>query len=515
MIKSKIPTAIATAAVAIAITLYGPLAGEENADKAKKNSETTQKKEPLHDEAIETMHSVRIGGVDVSYKATIGSIVLKGDNGDPKASLSYIAYVKEGIEDHSRRPITFCFNGGPGSASIWLHLGLLGPKRVLVLDGEFTPASPNKVVDNEYSLLDSTDLVFIDPVSTGFSRAAPGEDPKQFHSVDEDIKSIAEFIRIFTTRNDRWASPKFLAGESYGTIRAAGLAGYMHKENKMYLNGLILISAILNYQTISENDGGNDLPFILNLPSCTATAWFHKKLPEDLQKDLKIALKESESFALNEYTLALMQGDRLDPKKREEVTKKLSRLTGVSPEYIDRTHMRMNPYRFFKELLRNEKRTTGRFDSRFTGIDSDACGENSEYDPSTEAIFGVFTSAFNHYIRKELQWKRDDEYKILVNVSPWNFNKATNKFLNVAETLRETMTKNPNLTVFVASGYYDMATPYFAAEYTFNHLFLDPSLRGNISMNHYEAGHMMYLNPASLVKLKQDLASYINRTMKK
>lgn len=471
-------------------------------------------KNGLKEETSVTDHSMIINGNEIKYKAYAGTLLFKDEKEDVKGSFFYVAYVKEGEVENSKRPITFCFNGGPGSSAIWLHMGAFGPKRVL-LDSEEYTQPPYKYADNEYTLLDQTDLVFIDPISTGYSRVAPGEEAKQFHGVNEDIKSIAEFIRVYITRNNRWDSPKFIAGESYGTTRAAGLAGYLHDECYIYINGIMLVSSILNFQTI-DFDAGNDLPYILFLPSYTATAWYHQKLAPELQNNFEEALKQSEHFALNEYTLALMQGDRLDSGRRKETVKKLSYFTGLSPEYIEKANMRVCMSRFNKELLRDKNRVVGRFDSRLVGIDDDVCNASMKRDPSWDAVFGAFTATFNTYVHSDLKWQKDEEYRVLADVFPWNYGKgATNKYLNVAGTLRDVMSKNPALKVFVANGYYDLATPFFATMYTFNHLGLDPSLRSHISMGFYEAGHMMYTHPSSLKKFKEDISNFIDSTLAK
>lgn len=464
----------------------------------------------LKEEAVVTKHSVKINGVDIPYQAIAGNLLIKDDQGRTKASIFYVAYHKDNVEDSSRRPITFCFNGGPGSSSVWLHMGLFGPKRLVINEkGDTLPPIP--IVENDYSLLDLTDLVFIDPVSTGYSRAAPGEDAKQFHGVEEDIHSIGDFIRLYTTKANRWDSPKYLAGESYGTTRAAGLATYLHDDHEMYMNGIILISSILNFQTIYEAQGGNDLPYILSLPSFTTAAWYHQKLSPVLQKDLGKALAEVKTFALNDYSQALMHGDNIPKEERDRVIQKLAYYTGLSPEFIDRCAMRISVRRFTKELLRSQKRTIGRFDSRIIGIDSDASGECTEYDPSANAIFGAFTVAVNSYLRSDLKWMQDEEYVILAKVNPWNYGKACNQFLDVADKLREVVTRNSELKVFVASGIYDLATPFYATDYTFNHLGLDPSLKKQITMHEYNAGHMIYVDRPSLIKLKEELTDWMNK----
>jgi carboxypeptidase C (cathepsin A) len=483
--------------------------GEKGAEKpAEKPKE--EKKPPVPEEkSVPTKHTLKIGGQEIKYTATAGTILLKLEDGTPKASIFYVAYTKDDVGDPSQRPITFSFNGGPGSSSVWLHLGLLGPRRVQMGDAGSLLPPPYKLVDNDASLLDISDLVFIDPVSTGYSRAVPGEAPKQFHGIEEDVESVADFIRLYATRNKRWSSPKFLAGESYGTTRAAGLSGYLQQRYGMYLNGIILISSILNFET-AEFDVGNDLPYILYLPTYTAIAWYHKKLPSDFQGNLQEAVEESRKFAVGEYADALMTGDALPAARRAEIIQKLARLTGLSPAYIDRTNLRIEIIRFTKELLRSERRTIGRIDARFLGIDRDAAGEHPEFDPSIAAITGPYSGMLNDYVRNDLKFDSDLSYEILTGrVRPWNYAPYENRYVNVAETLRKAMTQNPFLHVLVAKGYYDLATPFFAADYTFDHLGLDPSLREHLSGAYYEAGHMMYVHTPSRVKLKADIAQFL------
>ena len=471
--------------------------------------------EPPQDKVSETQHTVTIDGKEIAYTAKAGTLVLRDDAGDAKATIFYVAYTRNGMEDLSRRPITFSFNGGPGSSSVWLHLGVLGPRRVL-MEEEGTPLPPPfKLVDNEFSLLDVTDLVFIDPVSTGYSRPAPGEEAKQFHGVEQDIESVGEFIRLFATRAQRWDSPKFLIGESYGTTRAAGLSSHLQENLGMYVNGIMLISTILNFQS-ARFVPGNDLPYILFLPTYTATAWYHHKLPQDLQElTLEDVLAQAEAFAMGPYTIALMKGAALPSEEHAEIVSQLARFTGLSETYLEQTNLRINIHRFVKELLREERHTIGRFDSRIKGIDRDAAGEHHDYDPSYAIVQGAYTAALNYYVRSVLDVKIDKSYEILTgNVQPWDYGKHQNRYLNVAESLRQAMTYNPYLKVFVGNGYYDLATPYLATEYTFNHLELDPTLHDHISMGYYEAGHMMYLHLPSLAKLKADLTAFVKATLR-
>jgi len=499
---------------------------EEN----KSQEEKPEKQEPK-DNIVITQHTVTIGGLEIEYTATSGTMVLKeesekgGESNDkneghkPKAEIFFTAYTinrDESISDseHRRtRPITFSFNGGPGSSSVWLHLGLLGPRRVEMGDaGELLPP-PYHLVDNEFSLLDVTDLVFIDPVTTGYSRAVEGENPKQFHNFEKDISSVGDFIRLYTTRYNRWVSPKFLTGESYGTTRSAGLSGYLQERHGMYLNGIILISSILNFQT-ARFLPGNDLPYILFLPTYAATAWYHGRLGPELQKNLRDTLDEVEAFAAGEYASALMKGNSLPKAEYDAIVTKLAHYTGLSPDYVEQTNLRIEIMRFTKELQRDQRRTTGRLDSRFTGIDRDAAGEHWEHDPSMSAITGPYTATLNDYVRTELEFESDLPYEILTSrVWPWGYENVQNQYLNVGETLRKAMSINPFLKVLIANGYYDLATPYFATRYTFDHLDLDESLRGNYSMSFYEAGHMMYVHMPSLAQLKKDMVDFIHAAL--
>lgn len=480
-------------------------------------SQTENKESPKIDykeEFSETTHQININGKTLSYKAIAGNLLLRDEKTNaPKASLFFISYTKDGVDDKQKRPITFCFNGGPGSSSVWLHLGVFGPKRVKLTElGD--PLPPYSLIENEYSILDLTDLVFIDPISTGYSFAIPPEDEKKFLGVEEDIKSVGEFIRLFITKYKRWDSPKFIAGESYGTTRAAGLAGYLHDKEYLYVNGVILISSVLNFQSILCNPG-NDLPYLMFLPSFTATAWYHKKLPEDLQKDFTKAINESTQFVIDEYSVALFKGDLIKKEEKEKVINKLSRLTGLTPDYILKSNLRVDVAHFTKELLRNQDKTIGRFDSRFTGIEANLIGEVVENDPSTDNIFGAFTATLNNYLETDLKWEKERPYKILSNANEkWDYSVATNQYLNVGCILRRVITRNPLIHVFVANGYYDLALPFFGTEYTFHHLGLEPSLLSHITMEYYDAGHMMYIYKPALIKLKNDLANYYLNTLK-
>ncbi len=470
---------------------------------------------PTWPEAAVSRHSVTIGGRTLDYTAEAGTLELTEEQGDVKARMFYTAYTLDGVQDPARRPVTFTFNGGPGSSSVWLHLGAFGPRIVRMDDEGFPLPPPGALADNEFSLLDVTDLVFIDPVTTGYSRAAKGEDDHQYHGFEEDVEAVGELIRLWTTKNERWSSPKFLCGESYGTTRAAGLAGHLQSRHGMYLSGIVLVSSILNFQT-ARFDVGNDLPHILFLPTFAATAFYHGRLDEELSRDLEATLREVEEFAMGEYTLALMRGSRLSAAARAGIATKLARYTGLSEEYVLATNLRVNIRRFVKELRRDERITVGRLDSRFTGLDRDAAGEGYEFDPSYAAIQGPFTAAANDYFRTELGYENDLAYEILTGrVHPWNYSNVEGRYLNVAETLRGAMARNRDLDVYVANGYYDLATPYFATQYTFDHLSLDTEYSDRVTMAFFPAGHMMYIQKDSLARLKQSIAAFYARALER
>lgn len=479
---------------------------EKAREDEKRAQESGTAKEP---EPVRTQHHFQGAGAQFSYSVTTGMMPIRGEKGEKEADVFFMAYTKDDVADKATRPLMFSFNGGPGSASVWLHLGALGPKRVKMLDDGNLPAPPYQLVDNPESWLEHTDLVFIDPVGTGFSRPAKPELGKKFWGVKGDIESIGEFIRLYLTRNARWTSPLFLVGESYGTTRAAGLSDHL-LDHGIALNGILLVSSILNFQTASFNRG-NDLPYILFLPTYTATAWYHKRLAPELQNSLTDTLAEAERWARTEYAAALMQGDALTPEERAEVIAKLSRYTGVEPGYLEECNLRLEIFRFCKELLRSQRRTVGRLDSRIKGLDELASSETPDFDPSMTAIRPPYTALFNDYVRSTLKYETDDEYYILGGgiKSPWNWNIDRMGYADTSEALRSAFAKNPYMKLFVASGYYDLATPYFATEYTLAHMGLDPSLRDNIRTAEYEAGHMMYIHTASLTKLKQDVSAFL------
>jgi carboxypeptidase C (cathepsin A) len=505
---------IASLSVLTSLLLSAPVpAAQDTNAPAGKSSEPGDKKE-AKDKLSETTNTVTVNGVEIQYKATAGTIVVRNEEEKPQVSFFFIAYTRLDTTNHpGDRPVSFSFNGGPGSSSVWLHMGLLGPRRVSLREDGNLPPPPFQLVNNNESLLDESDLVFIDPVSTGFTRAVPVEDARKYHGVDQDLDSVGDFIRLYTTRYDRWLSPKFLIGESYGTTRAAGLSAYLENRFGMYLNGIVLVSSVLDFGTLSF-DAGNDLPYIFYLPSETATAWYHKKLPPDLQADQKKALAESEDFALGAYSQALMQGGKLSGAARSAIVKEIARLTGLSEDFVDRANLRVRANQFFKELLRKERLTVGRYDSRMTGVDLNAVGASPEYDPSFASVLGPFTATFNDYVRRDLKFESDLPYEVLTSkVEPWDYSGEQNRYLDVAENLRRAMTHNPYLKIFVANGYYDLATPYLATRYTFDHMGLPENLRSNVSMGYYEAGHMMYVNEPSRLALKKDIAGFIHSAL--
>jgi carboxypeptidase C (cathepsin A) len=482
--------------------------------------ETRSAPSPAQDSIVETKHSVTVGGQEIKYTARAGTMVLHEEPEDrdkefegekARARIFFVSYTKEDVEDTSQRPITFSFNGGPGSSSVWLHLGLVGPRRVLLQDEGDLPQPPFRLVDNAFSLLDQTDLVLIDPVSTGYSRPVEGEKAREWHGFKKDIASVGDFIRLYTTRYNRWLSPKFLIGESYGATRAAGLAGYLQQRHGMYFNGIMLVSAALDFSTI-DFQPNNDLPYIMFLPGYAAAAWYHKKLRR--RRPLRPLLAEVEAFAVGEYAEALLRGDALPKARRKAIVEALSGYTGIGTDFIERCNLRINDQHFFKELLRDRGETIGRLDCRFVGRDRVGVTDHPEYDPLLTTVAGPYTAALYDYVRSELNFQADRSYEIMTDfVLPWSYPEFEGKFVYVGETLRSAMTQNPYLRVFVASGLFDLGTPYAATDYVINHLGLDGSVRKNISTGTYEAGHMMYIHLPSLAQMKGDLSNFIRSSI--
>jgi carboxypeptidase C (cathepsin A) len=478
-------------------------------DNGNDDDDKKDKKSAAHEERlVTTEHTAAIAGKEVEYQATAGMLALKSEDLKTQAEMFFIAYTVE-PEEGRQRPITFCFNGGPGSSSVWLHLGMLGPKRIALPDDAQPLPPPYKLQNNPYSMLDVTDLVFIDPVSTGYSRAAEDVKKSEFHGYEEDIRSVAQFIYDYTTRFERWGAPKFVCGESYGGLRAAGLSGYLRDRYRMELNGILVISGVIDFQTLRFSEG-NDLPFVLFLPSYAATAWYHKALSPAIQDlSLKQLVARAKRFAEQEYAPALFKGTSIEEDEFDRVARQYARLTGLSADYVKEARLRVSMGRFGKELLRKRQRTVGRFDSRYTGIDRDAAGETYEFDASGAAIFGPFSATLNDYMRRDLKFQDEHVYEILTGkVHPWSYRRFEGEYVDASETLRQSMTANPYLKLFVACGYYDLATPLFGMDYTLNHLELPKERRKNVTVKYYEAGHMMYIYEPALKKLRSDLAAF-------
>ncbi len=472
-------------------------------DKPKTEAEITE------EAPVITAHQLELDGASLAYSATTGKMPLKDARDKIVAQIFYTAYTLESDAEPAERPLIFVFNGGPGAASIWLHMGALGPRRVDMGDEGFMPPPPYRLIDNAHTWLDLGDLVFIDPVGTGFSRASDPDDNQKYWGLEADLEAVGEFIRLYLSRNRRWTSPLYLAGESYGTTRAAGLAGHLI-DRGIAFNGVILISTIMNFQT-ARFTKANDLPYTLFLPSYCAAAHYHGKLAEDLQaRELRELLSEVADWSETDYTVALAKGDRLSADERGAIAAQLTRYTGLSQRFILGADLRVNIMSFCKELLRDEKRAVGRLDSRFVGIMASAEGQTFDFDPSMNAIVPPYSAVFNQYAREALGYKTDLNYEILSFEVNRNWKYAGGQFPDTSEGLRAAFAKNPFMKVLVAQGYYDLATPFQAAYYSLSHMGLDASLRDNVIIEEYEAGHMMYLHLASLAKLKRDAARFIS-----
>jgi carboxypeptidase C (cathepsin A) len=487
-----------------------------------------------------TAHSITLGGRALKYHATAGYIVLKEEEGKPlvqgpgqkpapdtnsesepgktkdglkpKAKVFFVAYTLDDVNDPATRPLTFAFNGGPGSSSVWLHMASVAPRRANLTDEGEAPPPPYRLTDNESTWLDLTDLVFIDPVSTGYSRPVAKESPNQYHGLKEDIASVGDFIRLYTSRNTRWLSPKFILGESYGTTRAAGLSDYLQDRYGLYFNGIILVSSALNFQALEFSPQNND-PYIQFLPSYTASAWYHKKLPADLQaKSITEVVAASRTFAANDYATALARGDLLSAADKTRLAGELSRYTGLPTNDLLLWKLRVKDTQFFTHLLRAEGKMLGRLDARFSGFryepGTDGASDG-EYDPSSEAVNGPLGAAFNDYVRRELKFESDLPYELETDVSPWNFGDTANGFPNTADNLRKAMTRNPYLKIWVTCSYYDLATPFFGAENVVASMNLDPAIRANLRFSYYESGHMLYIHKPSREKFKADFESFL------
>lgn len=464
------------------------------------------------------LHNIELPGGFLTYRTATGLLPVADDDGNLKASFFYTAYFSDGPNEthglqaepkggaRTERPITFAFNGGPGSSSVWLHLGSLGPKRVTAAKGTALASPPYSAQDNPATILNFTDIVFVDPVSTGYSRGAKGSDLTDFHSLKGDVEWMGRFINLFVTRHGRWGSPKFLLGESYGTTRAAGLASHLCDRYGMFLNGVVLISAVLDFITL-EFDRVNDLPYPLILPTYAAIARFHGLACGNLS--LEETLEAARQFAMGPYSSALMKGSSLTDGERLSVASKMAELTGLSVDFIQDCRLRVTQMRFCKELQRKRGLITGRLDGRFSGHDADDAGEKPEYDPSYLAILGPFTGALMKYLKSDLGFESDCIYEILTSkVRPWKWDDEGNSFVSVSGDLRSAMARNPHMRVFLGCGFYDLATPYSAALYSFEHMGLPGSDAGKVTTAYYEAGHMMYIHEPCQEKLCSDLEAF-------
>ncbi len=515
-------TSLVVSLGALALALVGPFAQadepapQKGASKAEPPSATkppgdARSKVAIIPDASSTpvrvTNTVSVSGRPISYAAETGMLPLLKQDGDARASVFYVAYTRLDVSDPAGRPVMFCFNGGPGSSSVWLHLGGLGPRRVQLNDDGAMPAPPFRLQDNEYSILNATDLVFIDPVATGFSRPAKDEKPDQFFGQSPDVESVGEFIRLWTTRNERWRSPKYLCGESYGAFRAAGLAEHLHSRYGLYLNGIVLLSGVLDFATLREGSG-NELSSIMFLPALTAAAHYHGKLPGDLQADLGRAMREAREFARGDYALALLRGGTLSAAERTDLAARLARLTGLPQTLIEDHDLQVSASVFREYLLREQGLILGRFDARITGRDADKRSPGPRFDPSYASAYGPFSAAMNAYVREALQFTNDLPYEIIAGVKPWDF-ETRDSYPSVSDKLASVMSQNPYLRVLVLVGLRDLATPMDGMRYSLDHLQIDPSLRRNITWAEYESGHMMYVNQPDLKKLQKDIEEFL------
>jgi carboxypeptidase C (cathepsin A) len=449
-----------------------------------------------------THHEMALDGKSLNYRATAGLMPMKDESGKLKANIFYVAYDTE-APDPATRPLTFLFNGGPGAAAVWLHLGGAGPKTVDLDDQGLPVGPPFKLIDNQATWMRGSDLVFIDPVSTGYSRPAPGESAEQFHGVQPDIASVAEFIRVYMTKNHRWGSPIYLAGESYGTTRASAMAGYLADRFGIAVNGITLISSVLDFNTLQAGPG-NDLPYEMYLPSFASVAWFHKKLSPEYQADLQKTIDAARKFAVDEYAPALLKGAGITADQRTHLIKQLAAFTGLSEDMIDRDNLRINPGQFEKQLLGDGHHIIGRFDGRIMGYDADASHNSPGYDPSESRYLSAYTACFEQYVHEDLKYDSDLPYEALTPVGPWD-----ERDLYVIDDLQSAMLQNPHLRVQFISGYFDLATPFFSADYTINRMNLSPEVRANITHLYFPSGHMVYHNRDSARKLADAVGKFV------
>jgi len=526
---------VMTLIAAIAILIFPLFTSAQSKEDSAQTKQSSTKPEDLKAEQQASKGSVTVGGKTIAYDAYAGTIIVHSKGWDDvpqnqdqddknlpaQASMFYAAYFKSG-EPSGQRPVTFFYNGGPGSSTVWLHMGAFGPKRVMTLDDSHTPAAPYPVVNNDYSLLDASDLVFVDAPGTGFSRIAGKDKEKAFYGVDADAEAFADFIAQFLAKYGRWNSPKYLFGESYGTTRSAALINLLETDRLIDFNGVILLSQCLGYDNGADSpqlNPGIDLPYQLALPTYTATSWYHHKLP-DSPKDLAPLLAEVEHFAMTDYSLALAAGSTLSADQRHAIAAKLHQYTGLPVDYIEKSDLRVNAGQFEKTLISESDITTGRLDTRFSGPTFDPLSKEAEYDPQSAAIGSAYVSAFNDYVRRELKFGDNREYKPEIDVEKnWNFlhQPPGVKFplpqaVNVMVDLANAMKYNPDLKVMVNAGYFDLATPFFEGVYEMQHLAIPPKLQKNINFKFYESGHMVYAHEASLKDLHNNVAGFIQST---
>ena len=467
-----------------------------------------------------TRHSIQVAGQTVEYEATVGSVILRNDQERPTGELYYTAYLRTNAPNRAARPVIFSYNGGPGSASFWLHMGIMGPRRVRTpLVGQQAPP-PYEIVDNAFTLLDVADIVMIDPIGTGFSRTLGEARGADFWGLDEDASSLTQFIRRFLSRYDRWNSPRYLLGESYGTTRSAVLAGHLQRAN-IDMNGIVLVSSVLQFNTI-QFAPGDDIPFIVNFPSYAVVAEYLGTLPGGERADLQAFMKEVEAWSLTEYATALLAGGSLDPARRSQIIQKMHEYTGLHPDFLDKANLRVTAPQFEAELLRDKGRIVGRLDARFTGPSGDVLASGPSHDPQSTAISSAYTSAFNQYLRAELGYDGEREYVPSGGTPGWKWQRSGGAAVgfgggspNVAPDLARALTRNPNLEVLLINGIYDLATPYFAASWTMDNMGLPPDLRDNIARADFAAGHMMYVDETLLPQWRETLATFIARTSKR
>jgi carboxypeptidase C (cathepsin A) len=468
-------------------------------------------------ESSVTQHRLNLNGKTIDYTATAGTLILLDEEDKPMASIGYVAYVRQGTSDGKVRPITFAFNGGPGSSSLWLHMGVLGPKRVVVSDPDPTPPAPYGLVANEFGILDKSDLVMIDPVGTGLSRAVCDHKDDEFWAVDPDIESVSRFIAQYLSDNDRWTSPKYLLGESYGTTRAAAIVNYLRERRALAFNGLILISVATDIEAIFAELPGNERPYAVYLPGFAAVAWYHHMLP-DPPAQLAPLLAEVRTYAMGPYTAALLKGDTLSDAERDAVAGKLHEYIGLSAEYLKAANLRVSEVEFCHELLKARRLTIGRLDGRFVGPTPDPLAKETDYDPQAAAIGAAYAATFLDYYHGDLKFGQGVTYRTtnfgISDKWKWTHHTAQGDqpIVNSGVDLAEALMKDVGLRVLVLNGLYDLATPFSATEYMMAHLGVPPAVAARIQMQYYEAGHMMYVNPASIAKMKRDIDAFIDST---